>query len=125
MTIASATWPSSEEVFKMGYTALEAASWANLNEEAYLMANPDVKEAGMSARDHFRQSGEAEGRMQFSSEYMRTLLAPREPKLVTPKEPAVPRSLESSRRLLVCSDRKLDILEGTSKNCDLRKFLRI
>jgi hypothetical protein len=110
----------------MGYTALEAASWANLNEEAYLMANPDVKEAGMSARDHFRQSGEAEGRMQFSSEYMRTLLAPREPKLVTPKEPAVPRSLESSRRLLVCSDRKLDILyfacHETLEYDDVRMF---
>jgi SAM-dependent methyltransferase len=57
----------------MKYLVLEAASFENLNEEAYLYANPDVKRAGMSARTHFRQYGAAEGRQQFSLEYMTNL----------------------------------------------------
>jgi len=57
----------------MKLAVLEVATPENLSEEAYLEANLDVKHAGVSARDHFIQYGAAEGRRQFSSEYMLNL----------------------------------------------------
>jgi SAM-dependent methyltransferase len=36
-----------------------------LNEAAYLAANPGVKAAGLDAKDHFTRYGQAEGRRQF------------------------------------------------------------
>jgi len=39
-----------------------------VNEAGYLNANPDVRRVNMSARDHFAQCGQREGRLQFVNE---------------------------------------------------------
>lgn len=51
------------------YRVLETATSENLDEAAYLDANPDVKAAGMAAREHFNLYGCREGRKQFNSGY--------------------------------------------------------
>jgi SAM-dependent methyltransferase len=40
----------------------------DVDEAGYLDANPDVRRAGMSAREHFIQAGRAEGRLQFANQ---------------------------------------------------------
>jgi len=40
----------------------------DVNEAGYLTANPDVVEAGMTAKDHFTTSGHKEGRMQWMNQ---------------------------------------------------------
>ena len=38
-----------------------------VDEAGYLNANPDVRRAGMTARDHFMQHGQREGRLQYAN----------------------------------------------------------
>jgi SAM-dependent methyltransferase len=57
----------------MMYAVLEPASLDNLNEDAYLGANLDVKNAGMTAHEHFTKFGVREGRRQLASEYLENL----------------------------------------------------
>lgn len=49
-----------------GEARLEAVTEATLSEVAYLIANPDVRAAGMTARDHYRLHGRDEGRGQLA-----------------------------------------------------------
>ena len=55
------------------YHVLEPALAENLDEDAYLLANPDVGAASMSARDHFVRYGRHEGRQQLARDYLRNL----------------------------------------------------
>ncbi len=64
-----------------------------VNEVAYLSANPDVHRAGMTARDHFLMAGQREGRIQGDN--LDQVAAIREKKLQRlryRREPAQPRA---------------------------------
>ncbi len=67
------TFTSSGKPPDMLVEVLELATDENLNEAAYLSANLDVQRAGISASEHLRQYGKAEGRYQFSASYSENL----------------------------------------------------
>jgi SAM-dependent methyltransferase len=57
----------------MPLVVLETPTDDGLDEDAYLAANPDVKAVGMNGLEHFLKHGKAEGRQQFSLQYLSNL----------------------------------------------------